>query len=154
MTHCYPVLLGKYGKHFGMVLIRGVQQSFFKVSLVPSPLALTQALHAYHKSEATLHHLSGLLSQLASWPQSTLVNIWNWTPPTAGSWRSQWWCYENWSLPFMLLLKVSAHMCWPDAMGALYYLSVYQRGSWFPCPNAPFFKRFLSVFSLQWWKFT
>ncbi len=23
-----------------------------------------------------------------------------------------WGCYENWSLPFVLLLKVSAHMCW------------------------------------------
>jgi hypothetical protein len=68
------------------------------------------------------HHLSGLLSQPASWPQSTLVNIWNWTPPTAGSWRSQWWCYENWSLTFhvavkglcthvLVLSKVSEHRC-------------------------------------------
>jgi hypothetical protein len=58
------------------------------------------------------HHLSGLLSQPASWPLSTLVDIWNWTPPTAGSWRSQWGCYENWSLPSVLLLKVSAPTCW------------------------------------------
>jgi hypothetical protein len=29
-----------------------------------------------------------LLSQPASWPPSTLVNISNWTPPTAGSWQS------------------------------------------------------------------
>jgi hypothetical protein len=39
------------------------------------------------------------------------VNIWNWTPPTGGSWRSQWWCYENWSPPFLSLLKVSLHTC-------------------------------------------
>jgi len=36
-----------------------------------------------------------------------LDNMWCWPPPTAGSWWNQLGCFDSWSLPSMLLLKVS-----------------------------------------------
>ncbi len=38
-----------------------------------------------------------------------LVNICDWPPPIAGSWQSHCRCHGGWSLPHILLLKVTEH---------------------------------------------
>jgi hypothetical protein len=38
---------------------------------------------------------------------SKLVNVWHWPPPDAQSWWIQWRFYGGWSVPDMLLLKLT-----------------------------------------------
>jgi hypothetical protein len=45
---------------------------------------------------------------LSLWEKlSKLVNVWHWPPPDAQSWWIQWRFYGGWSVPDMLLLKLT-----------------------------------------------
>jgi hypothetical protein len=125
---------------------------------VPWLVALWRGRRACWSSGRGLGRCDKLIHSLATYTKPTtrwLVHLgehpWCWDKPRATPTHLTHHGPDSGEATTFPLIVYSAPL--HAAMGALCCLSVYQSRPWSPCPNAPFFNRILSAFSLRWWKF-
>jgi hypothetical protein len=81
---------------------------FFLLSVFPLFLLSLAISFYYMFCWASQHHGWVFPSLLVLWQKLIMVaNVCNWPPSTARIWRTQWGCYDSWSV----LLKVTENTC-------------------------------------------